>query len=136
MGRGYNTKATEQSGQPMRAGAGKQEPVVVEGYTPSKEFAKMLKAELKAIFPDTRFSIRTKGSHLWVSWIGGASKNEVRPVAGRYEIYGNSSILDSDAKSALRIMHGIEEIKPPMEIAGKFYDEGRPATVSLNRDSH
>jgi hypothetical protein len=64
-------------------------------YITAKDTAKLLRAELKTFFPETKFSVRTDRTRtLTVSWTDGPSAKLVNEVAMKYEGEGFDGMED------------------------------------------
>lgn len=53
-------------------------------YVSDKDKAKEIRKELKAAFPETKFSVTSKGN-ISIKWVDGPSQEAVKEIAGKYE---------------------------------------------------
>jgi Large polyvalent protein associated domain 29 len=54
-------------------------------YLPATEVAKLVRADLKAAFPNTKFSVRTDhGTTLNIEWTDGPARKAVDEITGKY----------------------------------------------------
>lgn len=64
-------------------------------YIPAKDVAKLVRAELKETFPDTRFSVRTDhGTTLNIEWTDGPATKTVDDLTDKYAGQGFDGMTD------------------------------------------
>jgi hypothetical protein len=48
--------------------------------------AKQIKTELKAAYPNTKFSTKSDGrSAIWIKWVDGPTVSQVKEISGKFE---------------------------------------------------